>query len=148
MKQGMFIKTWLRLTNVFLKVSSTTVVSDFFFPRATPATNQVALVKERENLSVAASSTTTCQSWTWPLSRRAKAKLKVSPTSKSHEDWDQREPTTSESSLLWINPIQSLNTLSERLLKRTERQNLSHQKFNVLSLQSPFNANAEEWLTR
>merc|ERR1712131_244655 len=76
------------------------------------------------------------------------AKLKVSPTSKSHEDWDQREPTTSESSLLWINPIRSLNTLSERLLKRTERQNLSHQKFNVLSLQSPFNANAEEWLTR
>merc|ERR1712170_232915 len=60
----------------------------------------------------------------------------------------QREPSTSENSLLWTNPIQSLNTLSERPLKRMERQNLSHQKFNVLSLQSPFNANAEEWLTR
>merc|ERR1712023_236655 len=51
--------------------------------------------------------------------KKGEGELKVSPTSKSHEDWDQREPTTSESSLLWINPIQSLNTLSERLLKRT-----------------------------
>merc|ERR1719356_3200 len=60
----------------------------------------------------------------------------------------QRELTTSESSLLWTNLIQSHNTSSERPLKRMERQNLLHQRFNVLSLQSPFNANAEEWLTR
>merc|ERR1712131_363036 len=125
------------------KVSSTTVVSDFFFPRVTLATNQVALVKERENPSVDALSITT-----WPLSRRAKAKLKVLPTSKSHVDWVQRELTTSESSLPWTNLIQSPNTSSERPLKRMERPSLSHQKFNVLSLQSPFNANAEEWLTR
>merc|ERR1712157_501222 len=50
-----------------------------------------------------ASLTTTCPSSTWSSSKREMVKSRDSPISKSHEDSDPRELTTSESSLPWTN---------------------------------------------
>ena len=139
-------------------------VFDFYWTKTTPAIKPVALASEKENLSVAALSTTISLSSTWPSSRKEKLKLKVNsynyqshltertqvwPTSKFPVDLVQREQTTSVSFSPWKKVIQLPNMSSDVLLKRrVKKPSLSLPKFNVWSLPLLCNVNDEEWLIR